>query len=215
MPSPTKRGGFDCCVIVLGAVGSGKSTHCVRLAHQLARDPGVYVLAHDIGHKLPDRLHDGTRSGIVRHLSVNAALARLKTSPAGIHAVMIPDAGAVISAGIRVAAASLQAHGGTRGYPCVVILDEGTSVSGASRYRLSDEMQTQIVQRRHHHIGLVVGAQSPKAIHYGLLGFASELVLYRLPDRKTHDRLAEVGVPDEVIDRVAKLPPHEYIVFRP
>jgi hypothetical protein len=209
------RGNWNHCIGAIGPVGCGKTTLLMRRAVELARTP-AYVVAQDANANLPATLKpDNTPTGIVRHDSIDSVRLHLRADGRGIHAVSTLDANQVILFAEQLAQASLKAHGGQRGVPSVVILDEIVAVKDAKPNYLGDVLSDLLLRRRWHHTALLYTTQSPRRCHYALFDQATELYLFRMRGRKDLSRLEEGGVPDEVIAALPTLPDRAYITFRP
>lgn len=214
-PRLVGKGHWNHCIGGIGPVGCGKTTLIMRRAVELARTP-AYVIAQDANENLPTRLKpDGTPTGLVRHDSIASVRASLRTDGGGIHAISTLDANGVILLAEEVSAASLKAHGGKRGVPSVVVLDEIVAVRDAKPNYLGDTLSDLLLRRRHHHCALLYTTQSPRRCHYALFDQATELYLFRMRGRRDLSRLEEGGVPDEILSALPNLPDRAYITFRP
>jgi hypothetical protein len=202
---------FNVCIGVVGAPGSGKSTYALARAMQYGRR-GAYIMAHDLGFKLPDKLPGGKDTGIVRYDDVDQCKEAMESDASGIHCMSTMDADEVIVEAQRVAKSSLEAHGGTRGNPVVVLIDEVVSLSNSDPYRLDGELKRALALRRHDNVGYIWTCQSPNLCHYQMIGIGTELVVFRLYHKKDLDQLERVGFTPHEIDTVKALPDHAYIV---
>jgi len=210
---PTEKGKWNVCVGFLGKPGAGKTEGAVRYALDLSRKPGCYIVCHDNGWRVPESLHDGRATGVRRHEQTADAVASLgnpKTAR-GIHCVPSDDAEEVISIAEAVAEASLEAHGGSCGYPSLVFLDEVVAAGVCRPNYLSPSMQHLLTLRRHKNVGVVWTCQTARMVHNQLLTLATELYIFRLTDRRDFDRLEEAGIPPDCIVAIGKLPPYKCI----
>lgn len=204
-------------IVVIGIPDSGKSDYGLRRACELGRTP-AYVLAHDVAYRLPDGYHDdkGGKHAVVvhRHDTIEGGLAALATKPGGVHAFVRADAMEVLAAGKQVAERSLAKNGGTHLVPVVVLLDEGVLVSGASRYRLDEQMLQAVTLRRHDNVGVIITVQHPKYIHYSLNDMATEIVLFNIQGKAAIQRVVEMGVPERIAVQATQLPQYKYIHWK-
>lgn len=203
-PRTVEKGTFNHFVGVLGRPGTGKSTHAVELALEIARTP-AYVLAHDNGWRMPEELPNGKRATIFRHEDAASALLTMRKHPAGIHAIATTDAEPVIELAKEIAANSLRQHGGKRGIPVLVAIDEVVGAGVCDPNRLSPSMKDLIAKRRHYNVGVIWTCQSARLVHNQLLTLASELRCFTLSDARDLKRLDEAGVDADAIARIRTL----------
>jgi len=203
MSEPKRQRDWNHLIVVLGQPGTGKSTYALKRAKALCKSP-AYGLAHDPGWRLPDD------DMLVRHPNFDSASQGLAQRPGAIHSLSVSDGEAVLSWGIDIAKASMEAGANC---PVIVLLDEGVSTSGLNPYRMSPNLRDFIATRRHHNVGMIVTIQSPAMGHYQLLGLSTEIVMFRLIDEKGLKRLESIGVPRNTLDRVRKLPDYQNILF--
>lgn len=198
---------------MLGKPGSGKSQHAVRLALGFAAKPGCYIVAHDVGWRLPETLHDGTRTGIQRHESVKEAAGAFgdPRRARGIHCVPSESAADCVQLAEALAEASLEAHGGESGYPSLVLIDEVVAAQMCDPNKLAPAMRHLLTLRRHKNVGLLWTCQSARMVHNQLLTLATELYVFRLTDKRDLDRLREAGVEEGLVQQVSKLPPYKSV----
>jgi hypothetical protein len=207
------RGSFNVCIGVLGAVGSGKSTYAIARAMQYAQQP-AYVFAHDLGWKIPETLPDGRPTGVIRHDSIDECVAQLRKDPRGIHCIGTEDAGEIVDLAIATADRSLMANERRGGIPAVVLIDESVSAGDADPYRLGSSLKSAMALRRHKNIGIIWTSQSPNIVHYQMMSIGSELVVFRLKNKRDLTPLMNAGFSEEEIQTITELPDYSYIVHR-
>jgi hypothetical protein len=183
------------------------------------------VIAHDPNGTLPEQLYGGRKTHVVRHSTVEAARAQLARDAKGIHAITPPsgslakrganDSDAVIDLALSVARVSLDAHGGKRGIPVLVLFDEAVAVRGVNPRALDPKIADLILRRRWHHVAIGYTTQSPKRCHYTLFDAATELYLFRMRGKRDLRALEEGAVPDEILERLPTLPDHEFVTYYP
>lgn len=103
----------------------------------------------------------------------------------------------------------MEAHGGDSGFPSIVLIDEVVAAGMCDPNRLAPPMRQLITLRRHKNTGVIWTCQSARMVHNQLLSLATELYLFNLTDKRDFDRLSEVGIADDVLDRVRKLPKYK------
>jgi hypothetical protein len=221
---PVELGRWNHMLGSIGPVGSGKTTVLLRHVLDLQQRPGCYVIAHDPNGTLPPEVHGGRRTFVVRHATANGAREQLAKNARGIQAITPPygkratsenDANACIALALSVAKASLDAHGGKRGIPVLLLFDEAVAVPGVSPHKLDPAISDLILRRRWHHVGIGYTTQSPKRCHYSLFDNATELYLFRMRSRRDLAALDEGGVPDEVRALLPRLPDHAFLTYYP
>lgn len=206
----TENKKWDHCIVVLGVRGVGKSTYALGEAVRLGRTP-AYVLAHDPGYRLPERLPNGQRVVIHRHATIDAGTAALGAHPGGVHAFAVADGAEVLALGKTVSEASLQSNKGTHLVPAVVLLDEGVAVAEANPHRLGDQMRQDIALLRHANVALIITAQDPRYIHYSLPALSTEVVLFRLNDADAIKRVIRMGVPPALAAKAQHLGKYQFV----
>lgn len=180
---------------------------------QYAKQP-AYVFAHDLQWKIPDALPDGRPTGIVRHDSLGACVTTLRSDPTGIHCVATEDAGDVVELAIRTADTSLKRNEGRGGIPGLVLIDEIVSAADADSYRLGGPLKQAMALRRHLNIGIIWTSQSPNLCHYQMMAIGSELVIFRLTNKRDIKPLMDAGVSPEEIALIKELPDYHYIIHQ-
>lgn len=221
-----KQRTFNLEMAVFGAVGSGKSEYAIGQILDLRKKEDFYVIAHDAGYSIPRVLHDGRKTGVIRHKSIADCDLSLQTRPGGIHAIAVEDAGEVITFGQEVAYASLLQNtpGGEKavedgeghGVPVIIYVDEIVRAQQASPHRLGPEMANALVCRRHLHCGFVFTSQSPHLCHYSLGSQATDIVIFHLNDDEDVKRLYKrMNVPRAEAEKAKNLKEHEYIHVHP
>lgn len=208
---------FDLCCAAVGAPGTGKSEWALRQVIELQRNIGCYVIAHDAMHRLPDRFHDGSETGLIRHSSETSLLVGLAKEPGRPHALNCGDATEVIEIGKRAGMASLSANGTTHdgrplfGVPVVVYLDEAVMASSTNPRSIGDDLRVAITQRRGYQLGIVYTVQSPRMVHWSLLTLSTDVRIFRCAGKGDHERLEEAGVPGATCQLAATLTGHESV----
>lgn len=195
---------------MLGKPGSGKSEYAVRRALLMARTP-CYVVAHDVGWKIPDTLHDGTPTYVKRHRDAQAAREAINKDPKGIHAISSADAEPVFQLARELAAHSLEANGGDKGVPVLLVIDEVVSAGICDPNRLDPGFKRLLAERRHDHVGILSTCQSARMLHNQVVTLATEVVLFRITDKRDQKRLVEAGLDEELVASIGNLPPHKFV----
>lgn len=206
------HGDWNHLIVIVGERGSGKSTYAMKRALQLGRAP-AYVLAHDPRGGIQDAAKTwphGAPPKVRSFPSVAALRAAVKTDATGIMTVYSHGASdeLLTFAGELAKSASAAGHA----TPVLVYFDEGAIVRGMSRHRLSDGFADVVAAGRHSRIGMIVTVQSAKAIHYEILALSTEIVMFRVQDRKLLARLEE-KVPAAIVAKLPTLPNHRFIVY--
>ncbi len=214
-----EQGQFNHVIGVLGRPGSGKSCYATSRAVEFARQ-GCYVVAHDIGDRLPDMLPTGRRSGTVRHSSVDDAIKTLARDPRGIHCLSTPDASEVINLAKLIAEADMERtkqvgpSGRAMGHPVVVIIDEVVAAGICDPHKLSWEMKQLIAGRRHMNVGIIWTCQSARMVNNQLIGLSTEMVMFNLQQEMDFKKLDEAGCPPEVVAQIRALPKFQSVTHR-
>ncbi len=194
--------------MAIGKKGCGKTEWSLGILLDFARTP-CYVVAHDLGWKIPDTLHDGRPTHVIRVSSAEEAREGMKAGKHGIYAISSEDALEVLHLAQEVAEASLEQHGGDKGVPCFFYCDEVVSAGLMDPNHIDPEFRRAMAEARHRHIGILVGVQSARMLHNTLLTLATHAQLFQITDAEDHKRLIRVGIAPEAAMRTAKLPPHE------
>ncbi len=174
---------------------------------------GCYVLAHDIGWRLPETV-EGKPSGIVRHDSVQGCLQRLAADPRGIHCLSVPNAAEVMNLAVVLAREDMKRNGGNQGHPVIFLIDEVVAADICKPIYLSDEMKNLVAGRRHMNVGIIWTCQSARMVHNQLIGLSTEMVLFNLTMDADFKKLEESGIPLETVQKVAALPKYEHVEHR-
>lgn len=212
---PVQHRQYNVAVGFIGTVNTGKTTAATSYCVELAKD--AYVLAHDVGWSIPTRLPDGREVRVIRHSSIEAGekyIAQYGGQEA-IHAFEC-SAEDVIKLGERLADSSLRAAGGydRPAHPVVIFIDEAVlAIKDMSPQRMSPRMQELLARRRHKHIGVVWTTQHPGFVHYMMLSMGTQVYVFRCEGHQAQERLAQAGIPDELIDEVQYLEDHHYVVY--
>jgi hypothetical protein len=157
-------------------------------------------------------MHDGVETGIVRYETVEEARAALKSGKTGgITVVPTTDAEPVVKIAEDCAAASLEANGGERGHPGLVLIDEIVAARGCKANYLAPYMEQLMTMRRHKNVGVLWSVQSCRLAHNQLIGMSTRLYIFRLTDGRDLDRLREAGVDEETLSKITSLPRFEYV----
>lgn len=109
------------------------------------------------------------------------------------------------------AAASLEANGGERGYPSIVFLDEVVAAGVCRANYLSPSMQHLLTMRRHKNVGVVWTCQTARLMNNNMLTLATELVIFRMSNKRDLDTLSGAGIEDDVIDKIRVLKDYESV----
>lgn len=210
---PIEKGTFNHFHGFLGRPGAGKSYGALRTVNEIAKAQPCYIFAHDTGWRLPEQFADGKSTGIIRHESIESVRHTIARNPVGVHCIPSTDAGDVIQIAVDTAQASLAAHGGDKGYPALVLIDEVVAAEICDPNYISDEMRKLLAMRRHLNVGVFWTCQSARMVHNQLLSLATRLSLYKITDKRDHDRLIQCGVPEEIVSQLASLPNYEHIDY--
>lgn len=197
----------------LGAPGTGKTDRMVRRALELQKLWHCYLIAHDIGWKIPPTLHDGTPTGLQKHRNVSECIAALRTHPSGVHAISSANALPVLGLARQLGEASL-ARGKGYGPPVLVLIDETVQSQIADRKYLNPDMRELICDRRHAHVGLLWSVQSIRFVNAGLVTLSPIVWCSRIREEYSLDTLAKSGVPDEDLAKLPSLGQHEFLAVR-
>lgn len=168
-----------------------------------------YIVAHDLGWKIPDTLHDGRATHVIRVSSAEEVREGMKAGRHGIYAVSSENALEVLQLAKEIAAASLEQHGGDKGVPCWFYCDEVVSAGLMDPNNIDPEFRRAMAEARHLNIGIMVGVQSARMLHNTLLTLATHAQLFQITDAEDHKRLIRVGISKENAMRTGQLKPHE------
>jgi hypothetical protein len=204
---------FNHTIIAIGKRGSGKSQWCIRRCLDFARIPAM-VVAHDVGWKTPDKLHDGTPTFIRRYDSTDEARQAIARDPRGIHLISEASALPVAELAKELAAASLEKHGGDRGHPVILYIDEIVSAEVCNPHHMEPSFKRLLAEARHEHVGIVAGVQSARLLNNQLLTLATHVQLFQITDRRDHARLVECGIDEEIVAHTPGLKVGESITVR-
>lgn len=172
------------------------------------------VVAHDVGWKTPDRLHDGTPTYVRRYSSAGEARTAIASDPRGIHAISSPSALEVAELAKELAAASLERHGGDRGHPVVLYIDEIVSAEVCDPHYMDPSFKRLLAEARHEHVGIVAGVQSARLLNNQLLTMATHVQLFQVTDRRDHARLIECGIDESIVRKTPQLGVGQSITVR-
>lgn len=171
-----------------------------------------YVIAHDLGFKIPAKLHDGRPTYRRQFRSVEEARKAMQSDPRGLFCISTPDTMAVAALAKEVADESLEKNGGERGRPVVLYIDEAVGARIMNPHNIDEEFLILLSEARHNNMAIYVGTQSPRILHNALFTQATRAVLFRTTDAKDYRRLSECGIDDESIAKMRALPPHKHII---
>lgn len=193
----------------IGAPRSGKTEAMVARALSLQRESRCYLIAHDVGWKIPLQLHDGTHVPLLRH--VDEATARksiARASGPALHAISSDNAEATLSLCREVAEASLVRFKDPP--PVLLLIDEVVASELADKGQLNRQLRKLIVERRHAHVGILWGVQHVRFVNNGLVALSTKLHLARMTDEYSESRLIAAGVQPEDAEKVKHLSPHQF-----
>lgn len=205
-----KKGSFNEQVIAVGRRGAGKSEWNIARCLDYARIP-CYIVAHDLGHKIPEQLHDGRRTFVRYFGSADEAREGFRKDPRGIFSISSPSADEVMDLANELADLSLEKHGGVEGHPCIFFVDEVVSAEICDPHYIDPHFKQFMMESRHRNVGIVVGTQSSRILHNLLFTQATHVELFSVTDSKDAKRLVECGIPEDVVRQAAKLPAHKSI----
>lgn len=168
-----------------------------------------YVVAHDLGWKIPDKLHDGRSTHVIRVRSADEVRQHIAKGKNGLFAVSCDDATEVYELACEIAEQSLDKHGGDKGHPCIVYIDEVVSAGIVDPHHIDPGFKRLMAEARHRHVGIIAGVQSARMLHNTLLTLATHVELFSVTDKRDHRRLVECGLEEATVARTATLPPHK------
>lgn len=207
------RGEFNHSIVAVGSPGCGKSTWLVQRVINIARDTGCVVVGYDPGYRVPVSIN-GRTLPVARFDSVAAIHAALRVEARRVCLLAAGECGELVAYARRLSAASLSLHGGQRGVPVIVLLDESVLIEGADTYRLDPDMRALLTGRRHENIGLATTMQTAGIAHKTLLSLATEIACFRIADPVTIARLRACGIPQEALAGLPTAPKFNPYVFR-
>jgi hypothetical protein len=204
-PRAVPAGQVNRVALYLGPPGCGKSNLAMR---HLTAPPGGYLIAHESAAELPARLEPGgERPHYVRHASVAACRAALAVDARGVHAIRSEDGGEVLGFAMELG----ESAKATNGIPVRVLLDESAASAGSSARRLGPEFGRYLMMRRHFHTELYLCCQSPWRLHYAFIELSTDVYVFRLEKKEALVRLADEGMPDEMLARIPTLAEFECV----
>ncbi len=217
---------FNLSVAYLGVPNTGKTDAAVARCMELMDE--CYVLAHDGSLAIPETLHDGTQVPLIRYDSLKQCNERLAVDPRGIHSFSTVKLTDLMDFACRLACKSLGAQAVMQENaslpipknptrldcpPVLLFIDEAVMASEMRSNYFDPAFRELISQRRHKHVGIIWGTQSPGFVHHQALQLGSEVVLFRVNGMQAAQRLRDATIPEELIARCAQLPDHECISY--
>ncbi len=213
-----RRPEFDVAIGYLGKVRHGKTDAAVGRLLAFRKAHPVYLIAHDPQYAIPDKLHDGTPTHVVRHATVAALAHGIGKRPDALHVSMEPDAITLVRFSERLGRASME-RADPKGLaapcpPVLVYIDEVNRCEGATEGKLGEDIRNALLSRRHRHVGIVWSSQSPHRVHYELLGNATELHAFALDKDRDLARLAaDSGFSKAEVSQIPNLPKFRCISY--
>lgn len=193
----------------IGAPQSGKTEAMVAWGLALQRKTRCYLIAHDVGWKIPTSLHDGTSVPLLRHVDEEAARKSIaRTAGPALHAISSDDAHATLQLARDVADASLARFKDPP--PVLLLIDEVVASELADKGQLDREFRKLIVERRHAHVGIGWGVQHLRFVNNGLVALSTKIHIARMTDEYSEVGLVRAGVQPEDAEKVKLLRPHEF-----
>ena len=214
---PPLRGEVNIVAGYVGVPETGKSTLAMLHARSLQKNPGAYVVAHDIGYRLPDKLPVGGKVEIRRFDDAVAAGKALGAGPqAGIVVVDTwePETVLALAESIPERQWKGQPPGEQRAFPAVLLIDEVAEVPGIKAARLGDEWNRLLARRRHMSVIFLWTTQRASMAHYSLGTLATDLFLFRVVSDKDFKRLDEMMVSEEALAILPTLENHHYVHYK-
>jgi len=187
--------------------------YALKRCLEFAKQP-CYVIAHDVGWKIEETLPGGASSHVRRFSTVAEAREAFQQDPRGVFSISSDDAAEVHAFAKDAAHASLEQHGGTKGHPVVLFIDEVVSAGVCDANSMEPGFRRLIAERRHHHVGIISTCQSARMVNNQMLGLSTELVLFQLTMEKDLKRLSESGVPEDVVAQIPKLGRFQYLTVK-
>lgn len=208
-----RRPELDICHGYLGPPRCGKTTAAlVDMLDTRERFP-CYLLAHDPGYAIPDKLHDGRKTNVLRHASVAelaAAVAKEPKESRALHVSMELDATSLVVYAKRLGEASMRrADPKDLSAPCppvLLLIDEVGRCKEMGAAYLGPNLEDALMRRRHNHVGLLYTSQSPRRVHHEFLGMANELHVCGPLTKGSIARVVEDGrFPEEAAAKIPNL----------
>lgn len=193
----------------IGAPQAGKTEAETKAALKLQRETRCYIIAHDIGWKIPTQLHDGTPVPLLRHVDEGMARKSIaRNSGPVIHSISSDDAHLTIKLAIDVAQASLDRFKDPP--PVLLWFDEIAQSELADKGHLDRDLRKLITARRHLHVGVFWGVQHLRFVNNGLVALSTKMHLARMTDEYSETKLIEAGVQPEDAAKVKLLQQYEF-----
>lgn len=206
-----RRPDFDICRGYLGPPRCGKTSAALVDMLELRDQTPCYLLAHDPGYAIPDKLHTGRATGLRRHATVaELAAAVEKGDTRSLHVSMELDATPLVIYAKRLGEQSMRtADPKELAAPCppvVLLVDEVGRCKEMGAMYLGPNLEDALMRRRHNHVGLFYTSQSPRRVHHEFLGNSNALHVCGPLTRGAIARLVEDGrFPEEVAAKIPKL----------
>ena len=190
---------YDLAAFLIGAQHTGKSTLGQHLALR-EMGAGVAAFVHDVKREM---VALGPMYPSVASYRDAFAVARAERRALPLGARFPPTVELV--ALLELAVWSV----GQRKRPALAFIDE-TIFMGDRRRGWPRKAVEIAVDRRGHKLGLLVGSQTPRFIPDAVLGFYTDLYLFRCATAQQVATLAELYVPRSVLDELPFLPDRRY-----
>jgi hypothetical protein len=195
----------------IGMPESGKTQSMIKTALEWQKKYKCYVVAHDLGWKIPTQLHDGTPTGVVYHRNIDEARASIYKQGGGIHSISSPSGHEPLALARELGQTSLQ-RSKTKGwgFPVLFIVDEIVVSRLADRKIVDDEMRLLISDRRHAHVACLWGVQHVRFVNAALIALSTKVHVTRVTDNFSHKHLVECGLQEDFVSRLPQLGDFEF-----
>lgn len=214
-------GSMDRLTVVIGEKGTGKSTWTKLDARVFQRQTGGWVIGHS------PRGQIGVASDIVLHDTVKKLARGLKRDPGRIHIVTDDSPEDVLEYGKALALASRKrafkemypfkkfrpnrpAPTGMKAPPVLVIVDEGTHVSGDLSKEGKADLQRFLTSLRHEHLAITFLSQAPTARSWTYQEQASGFRVFRYMHEWGLNSIRAAAIPKDRLDEIRELPDFQY-----
>lgn len=205
-----RRPELDVCRVYLGPPRCGKTSAALVDMLDMRKQSPCFLLAHDPGYAIPEKLYDGRATGVLRHASIGELARAVEQDPTGLHVSMELDATSTVIYAKRLALESMRAadpQGLAAPCPPVYLLvDEVGRCKEMGAMYLGPNLEDALMRRRHNHVGLFCTSQSPRRIHHEFLANANQLHVCGPLTRGAIARLLEDGrFPEADAAKIPKL----------